>query len=337
MSPYVSSSQWDAILRKTRFSGVDTVTPDHDRFPYPGSVILSQAIEPQINLLRRPLSAHWPQGLKRHPLGRLLIVGGATLKTTVLVEELPEILIQSYSETDRIGSIADITRQHLMSVTKILCLAQLDELVSKGLTPKCFQGLKSVFSQGITILWVTQGRRADAPESNMIYGFVRSQLWEVSDLRIQFIDLESVSIHSTHLIAETIVRFSHLVAWERASQLASILWSVEPELVVRDGRLYLPRLYHWKAANDRLNSSKRPILQRVSVRDSNIRINDQHGNHVLAQLVIPTAISSATPDCVNFKVDYSLSIRTRTTLGDFFIVVGVAEGDHSLKLALSNT
>ena len=336
LSPCVSPSQWDAILRKTGFSGVDTITTDDDKFPYPGSVMLSQAIDPQISLLRRPLSAPWSQKPELSQLGRLLIIGGKSLATTVLVEELSEILARFFPKIDCVGSISEVSTQDLISQTTVLCLAELDEPIFKNLTAAEFEGFKYVLSQGRIILWITQGRRAEVPESNMTYGFVRSQLWEVPDLRIQFIDLESASARSGYLIAENLIRFSHLVAWEKSNQLEKVLWSVEPEQLFEQGRLFLPRLHHWEEANERLNSSKRRITRRVIPREEKIGVESHHGSHFIAR-VDPETMSLQKKDCIDIQVDYSLSVRTRTILGNFFIVFGTSEDGKSPKLALADT
>ena len=109
LSPCISSAQWNDILQRTGFSGADAITLELDRFPYPGSIIASQVVDPQVDFLRRPLSAPYPQDLGRRQLERLLIIGGASLKTRVLVEELSEILRSSYSQIDRIATVGDIS------------------------------------------------------------------------------------------------------------------------------------------------------------------------------------------------------------------------------------
>lgn len=338
LSPCVSSTEWDAILRKTGFSGVDTITSDLDRFPYPGSVIASQAVNPQINFLRQPLSAPCPQELGQQLAQKLLIIGGITLKNSSLVEELSEILLSFFPKVDRVGSIAEVTTQHLSPATTVLSLAELDKPIFKDLMPQDFQGLKNAFSKEHTILWVTEGRRADVPESNMTYGFARSQLWEIPDLRLQFIDLESPLTCGAIAIAESLVRFSKLVAWERAGHLQNVLWSLEPELVFKEDQVLIPRLVHSKEANDRLNSSKRRILKQLSAEDSNVSLINQNGSQILEERdLLPASFSVENADFIEIKVEYSLISSIKTLAGQHYVAVGKTTSDNMLVFAISDS
>ena len=54
--PTLSLPEWDSLLRKTGFSGVDTATPNFDSLAYPFSVFATQAVDDRIEILRRPLN-----------------------------------------------------------------------------------------------------------------------------------------------------------------------------------------------------------------------------------------------------------------------------------------
>ena len=336
LSPCVSPAQWDDILRRTGFSGADAITPELDRFPYPGSIIASQAVDPQVNFLRRPLSATYPQDFGERQLKRLLIIGGASLKSRVLVEELLEILRPSYPQIDRIATVGDVTSQHLSSPTTILSLAELDKPVFKDIKPQDFEGLKQLFSRDCTMMWITQGRRAEVPESNMIYGFARSQQWEVPGLHFQFIDLESPLIRGSHMIAENLVRFSQLISWEKAGRLENVLWSLEPEMALKNGQFRIPRFAPLNEANDRLNSAKRRIISQVSVQTADIRLDDQQ--HL--QLVkggIPVTSLAADVDCINIEVIFSTMSSIKTLAGRGYFVVGRIFDGKSIVLAMTDS
>ena len=176
LSPCVSPAQWDSVLRKTGFSGIDTITSDQDRFPYPGSVIASQAVDQQVNFLRRPLSVPYPEEFGRSAMSDLLIVGGASPKTMSLVEEVSIRLEKFHRQIYSAETLEDVTPQHLVSSPIILSFTELDKPIFKDLTPGSFDVLKSIFLQERAIMWITQGRRANVPESNTTYGFLRSQL-----------------------------------------------------------------------------------------------------------------------------------------------------------------
>lgn len=337
LSPCVSPAQWDAVLRKTGFSGADTVTPDLDRFPYPGSIIASQAIDPQVNILRRPLSAPYPQDLGRRVPEKLLVLGGATLKTRVLVEELSEILLTSFPRISQIASVGEITANDLSSPITVLSLTELDEPVFKNLNAEKFQGLKSLFSQERTMMWITEGRRADNPESNMLYGFARSQQWEVPGLHFQFIDLESPLVYGARTIAESFVRFSQLVLWEKAGQLENVHWSLEPEMVLKNGDTLIPRLAPFENANDRINSSKRHISKQLSDQGSGIRLIDQQGSRTLEEAEQLRPLSRPDDDKVIIEVEYSFLPSVKMLAGRGYIAAGTIAGKETKVLAVTGS
>src|SRR4030095_2013617 len=47
-SLWVSPARWDSILRKTGFSGIDTIPPGLDRLPYGASGFVSQAVDERV-------------------------------------------------------------------------------------------------------------------------------------------------------------------------------------------------------------------------------------------------------------------------------------------------
>ena len=337
LSPCVSPAQWDSILRRTGFSGIDTITSDLDRFPYPGSVFSSQAVDGQISFLRRPLSVPYPQDSGRGALENLLIVGGASLKTRSLLQEVSETLQKFHRQVHSVETVEYVAPQHLASASTILCLVELDEPIFKDLTPERFQGFKNLFSQERTVLWITRGRRADVPESNMTYGFLRSQLWEVPDLRLQFLDLEMSLSRSAHVIAESFLRFSYLVSLEKAGRLENILWSLEPEFVFKEDRFLIPRLQHWEKANDRLNSSKRHISRRTFASDTNLCLRSIDSVQVLEERELAPMLQSQKSIYVDVKLEYSLISANQTLTGHSYLVAGKSALDQHLVVALTDS
>ena len=337
LSPCVSPAQWDSVLRKTGFSGIDTITSDLDRFPYPGSVIASQAVDRQINFLRRPLSAPYPQELGRDATENLLIVGGASLKTRSLIEEVSETLQKFHCQVYNVEAVENITPQHLASASTILSLAELDGAIFENLTAKKFQALKTLFSQEHTVMWITRGRRADVPESNMTYGFLRSQLWEVPDLRLQFLDFESSLPHSAHLIVESFVRFSNLASWATGGRLQNALWSLEPELVFKNDQFLIPRLVHWEEANDRLNSSKRQIAKQTSTGDTRLAFRNIDGTQVLEERELPPMLESQESSHVDVILESSSMSAIQTLAGQSYLIAGKSAADQHLVVALTDS
>lgn len=337
LSPCVSPSQWDIVLRKTGFSGVDTVTPDLDRFPYAGSIMYSQAIDPRVNYLRRPLSAPWSRDLGRRVSNKLLVLGGVTLKTRALVEELSGILLNSFPSISRVATVEEITANDLSSSVAVLSLAELDQPVFRNLTPEKFQGLKSLFSQERMMMWITQGRRADNPESNMLYGFARSQKWEVAGLYLQFIDLESPLTDGARTIAEFFARFWQLVTWDKAGQIENVLWSLEPEVMLKNGDIFVPRLVPFDDANERINSSRRQISKQQPAHDSNLRLMNQHGSRTLGEAEQFRTLSSPDEDEVDIDVEYSFLPSVKVLAGRGYIAAGIIAGTKTKVFAITGS
>lgn len=335
-SPCVSPVQWDVILSKTGFSGVDTMTPDLDRFPYPGSIIASQAVDPQVNYLRRPLSAPYSRDLGRRVPDKLLVLGGATLKTRALSEEVSEILLNLFPWISQVATVEEISANDLSSSTAVLSLAELDEPVFKNLTPEKFQGLKSLFSQERMTMWITEGRRADNPESNMLYGFARSQQWEVPGLHLQFIDLESPLNDGARTIAESFARFWQLVTWNKAGKLENILWSLEPEMMLKNGEIFIPRLAPFDDANERINSSKRQISKQLPAQGSSLRLIDQQGSRTLEEAEQLRPLSSLDAE-VDIDVEYSLLPLVKMLAGRGYVAAGTIAGTETKVLAITGS
>ncbi|KAF2182988.1 beta-ketoacyl synthase domain-containing protein [Zopfia rhizophila CBS 207.26] len=262
LSPFVSSSVWDSKLRQSGFSGIDTITHELDHFPWLGSVFVSQAIDDRVAFLRQPLSPPPSLPLAGMTLNDLWIIGGRTLRVARLAHELHSIFTPLSSKITSAESIEDVDYGIITPASTILCLVELDEPVFQDLSEAAFLGLKQIFGSEKTMFWVTEGRRADSPYSNMTIGFGRSQLWEVPDLRIQFFDLENVATLDARLIAEALLRFHTGSRWVCEDSKDKILWSVEPEIVVdAKGKQIIPRQEESRAANDRLNSFKRRLTK----------------------------------------------------------------------------
>lgn len=263
------ASEWDSLLRRTGFTGIDAITPDLDRLPYPGSVFVSQAIDDRISFLKQPLSP--PPGFfeSAQVIEYLTFVGGNTLRSSRLIGELGRILRPFCVSINWITSLEDVDHEKLTPSSTVLSLVELNAPIFKEITPDKFDSLKRIFGHEKTIVWVTEGRRADNPYSNMTVGFGRSQLWEVPDLRLQFIDIEPPAKPSAYVLAEILIRLQVGGLWERDKEQDNILWSVEPEIVIGlQGQQLIPRLAPISASNDRYNSSKRLITKDMDPRSS---------------------------------------------------------------------
>ncbi|KAI0972187.1 hypothetical protein F4678DRAFT_478688 [Xylaria arbuscula] len=76
--PLLSRHEWDDILKGTDFFGIDSATLKTRNAMIPFSVILTQAVDMQMKMIRRPLT---PENSASVQLLKLLIIGGRSEST----------------------------------------------------------------------------------------------------------------------------------------------------------------------------------------------------------------------------------------------------------------
>lgn len=261
-APTISTSSWNKLLEQTGFSGVDAAMHDfQDSSKHMCSVLLSQAIDGKVEAMRQPLSSPYMSSQIDH----LLIVGGQTMKTSRLVSEVVELL-QKRSFARRISmasSLEDLDYHSYASAKTALSLTELDRPLFESMTPAKLSGLQNLMTQAENVLWATSGCRADVPYCNMTVGLGRSLQSEYPSLNLQFLDLEPSSQPTDHVrsLAETLLRVVTARTWTPSE---GSLWTVEPELVLENGKLLVPRVMPNRFLNDRLNSTRRFLVREIS-------------------------------------------------------------------------
>jgi hybrid polyketide synthase/nonribosomal peptide synthetase ACE1 len=279
MSPCIPTQQWDTVLRKAGFAGVETTTPDSDVLPYPLSVICAQAIDERIEFLREPLLAIPEQVIQE----QLTVIGGNTLRTAPLAKSicalLPQRTITSWLSLEEFG----IEELKVAPTGTVLSLVDLDDPIFKSMTAAKLKGLKALFEQFRNILWVTSGARSDDPYSNMIIGFGRCVLLEMPHIRLQFLDLDKSSALDPRVVADTLVRFETVRFWEEDGHLGELLWSVEPEIAIQQHQQLIPRLKLNKTRNSRYNSSRRLITKKLDPRTKAVKISHSEATYELQE------------------------------------------------------
>jgi SAM-dependent methyltransferase len=275
LSPLVGFSQWDAILKRNGFSGIDTMAPPDLLDTLGLNLLVSQATDARIDLIREPLSSPGNFATKE-----VVIVGGETAPVAHLTQGLERIFTDLGSQVHIFKTLEEMDDRVSTDGAAIICLADLDEPVFKDITPERWQSFKKLFEGEKSVLWLTKGRLADEPYCNMTVGFGRSVVHEEEDLNLQYMDVPDPSKVEARTIAEAFVRLTN-------KQLAGkdILYTVEPEIIVdAEGRELVPRLGHISAANNRLNSTRRHISQEVDVRKSVVELQQDNNGCFVRQL-----------------------------------------------------
>lgn len=110
--PLFSLEQWDSVLRKTGFAGIDTVTPNIDS-SLPISVFVGQAVNDQVKLLREPLAVEkHPDGIKTD---NLAIIGGVDSPVFDLGRKVSEILSHRFKNKEFFGTVEEYASSSMAS------------------------------------------------------------------------------------------------------------------------------------------------------------------------------------------------------------------------------
>ncbi|EEP78969.1 hypothetical protein UREG_03815 [Uncinocarpus reesii 1704] len=274
LSPCVSVAEWHHLLLNTGFSGIDSMSPELDALPWPMSVIVSQAVDIEVNFLREPL-LHLGQspGLRNWDL---IIIGGRTMRTIRLIQEVCRLLSPLDIQVTQFRSLTDIDSTLMSPTSFVLSVTELDKPIFKDLTEESMTSLKSLLDYQRTVLWITQGCRAAEPYMNMTVGFGRTLTLEIPDLQLQFLDFEANEKPNASILTEALLRLHF-------RQVDRVLWSLEQEIAYEGGKQIIPRLIPNKAQNDRYNASKRTIVNSVDVQNTPVYLNKMGGIYHLTE------------------------------------------------------
>lgn len=350
--PAVSESKWDAILRRTGFSGVDTMTPNNDSMPFCNSVLVSQAVDDWVDFVRQPLMSQAAAGVplfsKKSSVGtleKLFIVGGQSLHVSRLIDGVQKLLRPfCHQAIIRVGLLEDLDHDQVDKSSTVLVLQDLDQPVFKDMTAPRLESLKTVFGSEKTIVWVTHNRLLDNPYCNMAPGFVRPSIWEAPELRYQFVDFEGIppSKIDPRALAEAVLRFQvagSVHYRDPKNKTNNTLYSVESEIVIdADGRQRIPRLEPLVDANARYNSSLRRVECAVRPQLSPVLLHKPSGYPATYTLYQQQSNRlDELGSTASVKINYSSLFAVRTEWGSAFAVSGYCAATGLKYLGLTSS
>jgi hypothetical protein len=149
-TPGISQIEWDDLLRRTGFSGIDQSVSDssvaHDHYV---STIVSRATDGKFDLLQNPL-----QNLNQLPSSpeRLVILGGTTLPVARLVKQLQKLLAPI---NNSVTLVPDVERfsLHPDEPVSVISLTELDQpLFANTMTASKLKSLQKLLSASKSIL-----------------------------------------------------------------------------------------------------------------------------------------------------------------------------------------
>ncbi|GFF24011.1 nonribosomal peptide synthetase 14 [Aspergillus udagawae] len=252
--------EWHRQLRQHGFAGIDALYPSSAGQPL--SIIVSQATNERVELLRQPLVSTSSD----LDLSEVVLVGGTSMSTLRLIEDLSVHLSPKCSRITRRDSLNDLADNPINALSTIICLSDLDSPAFKNLREDIWNALKTLFDRSQNILWLLRGARSSEPYCNATVGFGRTARLEMPHVNLQFLDIgNDIEAADARVIAEHALRLCLFgIEGQDSASASSVLWSNEPELLIKKGKIYIPRVIPHKVQNDRYNASRRLVTQSVN-------------------------------------------------------------------------
>ncbi|KAL4910013.1 hypothetical protein BDW74DRAFT_186292 [Aspergillus multicolor] len=267
--PLVTKERWGQLFGNTGFSGLDTATPDHGAFMAPFSVMLTQAVDRQMGLIRQPLQAQkQEEGHKTTiTIDNLLILGGGGYATYDLIEDIQRQLELNaeVKQVTVVETVEALEASHFHPRQMLLSLVELDRPVFSPFTPERFAGLQLLTEKCRNVLWVVQGSSGEQPYANMMNGVARCLVGEQPDMRFQFLDFDVADKLDAEFIVKTLLRLQISDAWNGFSEPYRPAWTLEREIRVRGGQVHIPRYAPSARRNLQYNSWRRTVREPVDM------------------------------------------------------------------------
>ncbi|KAK9426030.1 putative Ketosynthase family 3 (KS3) domain-containing protein [Seiridium unicorne] len=329
-SPAVALSEWDSLLRNASFSGIDICAPD-DHGLVPFSIFASQAVNEKISFLREPLSLAPPGSASPTLVPDLLILAENDGKTLELSDKISEVLAPYLGASGSTCSISNFASANISPNTVLLCLADLSKSIFERLDSDSWKSLKMILLHPGTVCWVTHGRLAENPYSNMMVGLVRSAVRENPALDYLFLDFDDACRINHCAIAENLLRHMAVSRWRQQDGLHI---TAERELVVdMTGQIMIPRVVMNAEMNDRYNSSRREIRRLARSCHHPIGIHQSNSLWDIEMHSAPCAT-----DGKNTQIHTTQSLVSPIRVAEFtymFLVLGEDHVSKEAKIALS--
>ncbi|KAI0202391.1 acyl transferase domain-containing protein [Astrocystis sublimbata] len=255
-TPTVGLKRWDELLKANGFSGVDVSST-----PSFCSVIISQAVDKTILTLREPLAM---VSADNTLVGDIVIVGYGVIAN--LASETQAVL---RAVSTKVTVVASLEGVQVPRQASVLCLNDLDSPIFREMNEARFRGLQEVMEKAKSLLWVTKGAKSgNSPEANITIGLSSTLRAERMDFRLQFLDVDDLSSLNPSMLAEMLLR----LALVDPSEPGDMLWTQEPELVLKNGAIYIPRVLSLVKINRRSAARIRNIADRTSLKSDSTAV-----------------------------------------------------------------
>jgi hybrid polyketide synthase/nonribosomal peptide synthetase ACE1 len=317
LSPTISRGAWHSQLRKTGFSGIDTINIDVSPITWPASVVVSQAVDDRVQFLRRPLSA--PSTSVPIYIESLVILGTGSLELARVAEELQEHLQPFCGDVVILDSLpTEKEASNMIPMSTFINLVDLDSPIFEDITEHSMECVKRMSELAKNILWVTQGALVDEPYHMASIAFCRALRTEAPHLSLNNLDIANIKQDNIpKLIAEHLLQLCALDEWEHEPQ--PLLWSKEREAFIEDGKIKIPRMIADSNRNARLNSGRRKVTKPVIGSSDKVSFSAPSGDSPACLVNQPSLSDQASPIKVESSSTMALQVVPGTSL---FVAIG---------------
>lgn len=333
LSATIDTLEWNERLLRTGFSGLDVISDEANTLVLKSNIMLSQAINDRVQLLREPLlSTSLDQATENKP--QLVIVGGQHVKSASLASQIIRLLNARSARPTWVRRLEDLADTTLSRTCSVIHLGDLDKPALEGLTEQRLRGLKTLFEHPRTILWVTQGCKADHPMQNMSVGLGRVLMVEMPTGRLQFLDFANgLKADSARHIAEAYLRWKMLAEFGADLESGALLWTTERELVYDDDIFTVPRIAFDRELNQRYMASRKLVTQQLSPTEVPLVLQRSNGAWNFTESVT-SPLAEVKPSSTTIKVAFS---SVTACYGGLYAIVGTDRNTEDTVVALSST
>lgn len=347
LSPLVNVSEWESILKRTGFSGIDTMSPPTMFDAFSITLFVSTTVDARVDFALDPLavSSETNSRAPKISLTRVIVLGGQTNPIADLVQKIKTLVSPLAAEALTYKTLEEIPAGVLDDDVHIISLVDLESPVFKDITKKRWYSFRNIFASDKTVLWLTRGRLAEDPFCNMTVGFGRSAIYEEDTLRVQYLDVPSIDTVTAEDVVSRLVCFS-AKDLDTDDNKATILYTKEPEILVdAEGYERVPRLFPIDEANHHINSTARPIFHKTRLDDAVVELVQPSSGDVhlreLTRYETDEKLMHITPlddaSSIQLHISNSLQSALRTPLGNRFLVLGTAHGSNKPYVSLTST
>lgn len=240
--PCISTENWNNLLARTGFSGVDVDIPDFlDPKCHEFSVIFSTAV------VSEPVSADQPI---------TLVICNPSPAHYGFAKELKGFLQTNASLNCSISTLQEAITYPAPAESLHLFLTDFDQKLLSNLTSSSFSQLQKFLTSARKLLWVSSGDSGTSnPESSMMEGFTRVLRSEFSSLQLTTLTLDTETKNNqTH--CENILKILKNILQNPA------MVDLEPEYHTRGNTIHIRRLVDDWSLCDHINATDQPTRLR---------------------------------------------------------------------------